>query len=689
MTRTVLIQGSAVLLGAHLVARRLAASSDRVVFAPWGVPAPDGERLTAAIRGLLRALLAAGPNPAADRDRLRCRPCLDPVAADPEPPGWHADEVWCLTGTPWAGVPADELAAGDTLAVDAAGVKSMLAALGHRGVAELNYVGSGYAAGLHAGHVPASHWPASGHDDYGAHDEAAGYRALERAVVDGCAAYGVSLRTFRTGLVFGANPGLPVAAREGAACLFDTLHDLVRELRERCRDYFRHGPLRWCVPAGGSVNLIEVGAAADVLVQLAAAPAAPVSEPVAVHHVVAPENVGVEKLTEQLGEAYEIPLTTVPDAGELTAVDRLFAGRLGSFTTLLGASTTFAGAGLSGDESLPTTPGTAELRRLRADQAHVARCAERHVAHTRRATRRVIIDVHGAPLRYEVAGDRGPVLTIVNELGAGLECWYRLVDRIADRYRVIMWAPRGIEPGARSVLLRDQVTDLAEILRHEEVRRTSLLGWCTGAKVAVEFCRRKPGAVPALVLLNGSFRAGTAPSTSDTRYERRLAALCHVLAGHPAAAESMLPSLLAGLAEETDLAEEADPHRLAELALARVNQNLAGELHRRFADEPTAVRYARQLLDYWSHDTMADAEQVDVPILCVGAERDEIASPLRFRDCARAFPNARYVVVPGATHYVMYDRPKVIARLVDGFIGQYGQHESAGASLDVGAARRG
>ena len=644
MADTVLITGSAVLLGAHLAARRLAGSDDYVIFAPWGTDQPGRADLTAAVRRVLRASTGAGPGPAVDIGRMRCLPYGEGLARALSE-GWETAEVWCVTGTP-------KVSGAQLAAADLVGTRRLLEELGPLGVRRLNYVGSGYAAGLDAGHVPEEPWAV---DDGLGDPVTERYTALEREVVGACAAAGVEHRAFRTGLVVGEDLGLAGFVREGAVPLFAAVHDLVREVRERLPEYFGHQPLRWFAPGGGSLGLIEVGAAADALLCLARN-----EPPGGVHNALAPSNLAVEKLVDQVGEAYDIPVTAVADRADLTAVDRLFEARLGAFAEFFTARTTFRPTARCGPESA-VTPEL--LRSLRRAQDLAARAGARHVAETRMGARRRTIDVHGQPLTYEVCGGDGPVLVVLNALGQGPGFWYRLVDRLADRYRVVLWEPRGTDSPV-SVVLGDQVNDLAEVLRHEGVEECDLLGWCTGPKVAVEFARRRPGAVRSMVLLNGSFRATGRVGDPDTPYERNLEALCRMVGGQPQLARSMLRMF--GMREEFD--PSADPHELAAQVLGLPNTTLAEELRHPFRSPETLVNYARQLLDFWAHDSLADAESIRTPMLFVGSELDTVASPERFELSAAAFPNARYVRIDGATHYVMHDRPDLVATIVDGFL---------------------
>jgi hypothetical protein len=59
---------------------------------------------------------------------------------------------------------------------------------------------------------------------------------------------------------------------------------------------------------------------------------------------------------------------------------------------------------------------------------------------------------------------------------------------------------------------------------------------------------------------------------------------------------------------------------------------------------------------------------VEVPILLIGAEYDSIASTSMSAAAVRLFRWARYVEVQGANHYCLYDRPRLIARLIAAFV---------------------
>jgi pimeloyl-ACP methyl ester carboxylesterase len=210
---------------------------------------------------------------------------------------------------------------------------------------------------------------------------------------------------------------------------------------------------------------------------------------------------------------------------------------------------------------------------------------------------------------------------------------------------------------------QDHLTDLESILSAEGVSRCDVIGWCTGAKLAIEFCRRDPARVRAMIFLNGTLKCGAYCDEEETSYERNLEQLCRAVDSHPELA-GMLKSALGSPtrpALDLDEAESSEVMALSNIRLA----DLA--LHP-FRSEASAVVYARQILDFLSHDVRPVVHEVDAPVLWIGCEHDRIASPRSARKASAWLPQCRYVEVHGATHYCLFDRPRIAAGLINRFL---------------------
>jgi pimeloyl-ACP methyl ester carboxylesterase len=89
-----------------------------------------------------------------------------------------------------------------------------------------------------------------------------------------------------------------------------------------------------------------------------------------------------------------------------------------------------------------------------------------------------------------------------------------------------------------------------------------------------------------------------------------------------------------------------------------------------FQTEATTRNYARQLLDFWSHDFAEKAATINVPVLFLSGEYDRIASPESAKSFAQLLPQAHFMQLQGATHYCIYDSPALVAELIEEFCRQ-------------------
>ena len=130
--------------------------------------------------------------------------------------------------------------------------------------------------------------------------------------------------------------------------------------------------------------------------------------------------------------------------------------------------------------------------------------------------------------------------------------------------------------------------------------------------------------------------------------------------------------------------EGSDAEQRSIAVLSLMNEKLKTHVLAPFRTEQTTLNYAHQLVDFWSHDARPKASEVKVPVLLMGTEYDQVATPEASAAAATLFPNARHVHVRGATHYCLYDRPEFVADLLKRFFAN--PHELAAAQCTPGAA---
>ncbi|UUL82302.1 alpha/beta fold hydrolase [Sphingomonas qomolangmaensis] len=472
------------------------------------------------------------------------------------------------------------------------------------------------------------------------------------------------VRRFRTSLTIGAAPADDIAgdsAQEGVLHFLAVLFDLKTEIEERTGDFFDYHALRCAIDRSAPVAILPVERAATMIASIAD------KADGGSFTIAAADTMAGEDFLDLVGDAYDLSLLGSPAAGgaEATSLDTLFDLRLMQFGAQLvapdraEAERAWALAGIDaadmrfGPSDLTQHIAVARSRQQRADWRTSATPLERR--HAERDAQRIA---------YDRVGDSGPALVFVNALGQGSEAWSRLGRRLAADFRVLGWDLRGLDATDPVMTTADHVADLAAILDAEQVDRAHLVAWCTGPKIAIEFARRFASRTGAMVLLNTTLKGGSTPAALDTAYERNFGSLCDVLARRPAMASSMLASLTAnawGDAEQP--IEDA-----AATVLAMMNADLRDPVLRPFRDEESMLRYAAQLAEFWRLDVRHAAKDIDAPVLLVAAEFDRVASVESSLFAGALFAHSQIVQVPGATHYLLYDRADHIAKLINWFI---------------------
>lgn len=444
---------------------------------------------------------------------------------------------------------------------------------------------------------------------------------------------------------------------DGILGFLEALHELKREIEERAPGYFEARPLRCRAAAGDVLELPDADRAAESWKEGAPCPVGPDGRGTRVRLV---------DFCDWVGAAYEMSLVPARDPGEMNAIDRLFDQRVAWFwPRACGSAESMAGAPRE-----ETQPEQERWRRLLEtvyrDQEAKREERDRRIAQLPVRLTRHTVHRDGVPFSYFAAGLGGVPVVLVNALGQGLRYWDRLVDCLIPHHRVILWELRGTTTPA-PFGIDDQVSDLEAILQQESIQKCHLVGWCSGPKVALRFHRRHPDRVASLVFLNSTFKCSGSPPESTTEYENNMESLCRIVVERPAMAGPLMRALQTTLkVAEIDLVGSGS-EECAQEVLGCINGDLRDEVLGPFRNESTTANYAHQFIDFVSYDALADAASVNVPMLVIASEYDRVSAPAMSRAAAAVFNHSRCFQVRGASHYCIYDRPELIAGLMEAF----------------------
>lgn len=283
----------------------------------------------------------------------------------------------------------------------------------------------------------------------------------------------------------------------------------------------------------------------------------------------------------------------------------------------------------------------------------------------------------GQTLHFCTGGRGERTVVLVNAYGQSLGYWPRLLAKLLERHRVIVWFARGSE--RRTVGLERfsprgvHAEDLHALLTRERVEQCDLLGWCTGPKLMLEYYARHPERVATMTFITGAFKNFKNRRDLETAYEKDLEPLFGMVKRMPHLAGPLKDTLKGALlAQKADASSarlgDADSHRRALEMLSTVSESLQPLVVEPFATEHSVRNYAEQVLDFWEHDISSLLPGVRVPVLSIGGECDKVASPQMSRAVAELIPRAKHFEVIGGSHYLHYEKHELVAEMLNGFL---------------------
>jgi poly(3-hydroxyoctanoate) depolymerase len=250
-------------------------------------------------------------------------------------------------------------------------------------------------------------------------------------------------------------------------------------------------------------------------------------------------------------------------------------------------------------------------------------------------------------LRVARTGD-GPPLLLINGLGANLEMWTPFVRRIKEREVIAFDLPGAGQSGRASWPMRmpqlaELVIELLDWLPHD---RVDVLGYSLGGQLAQELSHRFPERVDRLIL------CATTPGLPSVPPNPLVAALMLSPARYYSRqlAELIVPLIAGG-------------------RTARDERALRAGLDERLSRPPTPIGYWHQLYALWGWSSHAWIRSLRQPTLVVQGDHDPVVPVINARYLARAIPDAKLHVVPGAGHLFLFDQPGSATPAIEEFLG--------------------
>jgi Predicted hydrolases or acyltransferases (alpha/beta hydrolase superfamily) len=254
-----------------------------------------------------------------------------------------------------------------------------------------------------------------------------------------------------------------------------------------------------------------------------------------------------------------------------------------------------------------------------------------------------LIDVRGARLRVRTAG-QGPAVLLVHGWALDLDMWTPQFAALAGRYRLIAIDRRGFGLSSGTPSIEDDVADIDEVLTKLSVDRVTIVGMSQGARVALHWAIANLARIASLIL-DGPPRDLLA--VGRPQGEITLATYRELVRNQ-------------GI--------EAFRREWLEHPLMQLHTHDAG----------TRALVQQMVARYPGHDLRADGSpgmtrigdlhRLDVPVLIVNGEYDSDVRIGAGAELARALPDARLAVIPGAGHLSNLDNPAAYNKVLSEYV---------------------
>ncbi|MBI4307634.1 MAG: alpha/beta fold hydrolase [Chloroflexi bacterium] len=263
-----------------------------------------------------------------------------------------------------------------------------------------------------------------------------------------------------------------------------------------------------------------------------------------------------------------------------------------------------------------------------------------------------MVVANGIQQCYEVAGGRGPWVTLVHGAGDNHEAWGFQVPELVKRFRVLTYDVRGhgeTETPDSPIAPETLVEDLRGLLDALRVRRTAVLGYSMGAGIVRNFAATYPARVWAAVLSNGG-RLDTPPDPAREvemarMREERVAAIRK--GGMGANFDGVLNNVY------TPEFAAARPDIIA--------------WHRNVARKNAPEKYLKVMGRGFGVAPQVDLGRISAPTLIVVGAGDPYTAPAQAQELARAIRGAQVSVFP-TRHGSPFERAEEFNRTVVAFL---------------------
>ena len=270
----------------------------------------------------------------------------------------------------------------------------------------------------------------------------------------------------------------------------------------------------------------------------------------------------------------------------------------------------------------------------------------------------------GTRIHYSVVGQGRPTLLCCDGIGCDGFAWKYLVRDFAATHRIVRWHYRGhgrsgIPVDRSHVGFDDISSDLQAVLRATSTREAVFLGHSMGVQVALEYHRRHPENVQALVLICGSHGLPL-----DTFHDSK--ALKIIFPSMLTAAEKypQATDLIWKFAAGGELAYQIATHLEVNGKLVHREDFIPYFRHLSAMDPRLFLGMLKNASEHTAFDHLPE---VKVPTLVVAGTADTFTPYWLSEEMHDRIPGAEMLTIPGGTHVAPIEQPELLTLRLEKF----------------------
>ncbi|MAA78535.1 MAG: hypothetical protein CL916_04685 [Deltaproteobacteria bacterium] len=277
----------------------------------------------------------------------------------------------------------------------------------------------------------------------------------------------------------------------------------------------------------------------------------------------------------------------------------------------------------------------------------------------------------GIRIHWKTVG-QGPLLICSNGVGVGTFFWKYICAQYAQKYQILMWDYRGHGESDRDsnhvlqdISIRRHAQDL-EIIYHTlfpQKPSVTLLGHSMGCQVALEFHRRNPSIVHALVLILGA--AGQSLETfADSPYSKHVFHLIHRIMRRIGTKTNYVTRFLLRSRLAWPFTQKmalVDPYYTSREDFAPYLSHIASMDILVFL----AAAWECQLHNAWN-----SLDSIQIPTLIIAAEDDPFFPVSVMKKLHTSIKNSEFLILSGGSHAAIIEQPETINYRLDRFFAE-------------------